>query len=794
MNTDRMKNWIRESLCMLGAILWLGGCQTTKYVPDSQYLLDKVEIESEGTEVFKPSELREYLHQRPNFKVFGLMKWQLYVYNWSGKNDIRWINKQLRRMGEAPVIMDTTLIAESEAELQRFLINKGYINAEVSHRIDTSRAKKAVVTYVVKANEPYRIRNYRMNLYDERIDRIARIQPRKRSWLSAAFHTASDDYVSLIDSGILFDRDVLDNERERITSLVRRRGFYAFNKENLTYVADSAFQANVVDLEMLLKPHRKLNADGSITEEPHRPYYLNKITVVPDYDPLRSEAENGRLLTDTLHAGNIDVVYGPTGHFIRPSVLAKSVYLQPGRLYNERTVEQTYSSFARLRALKNINMRFYEFEENDTLKLDCVLLAAPTKLQSFGVDLEGTNSAGDLGIASSVTYQHRNLFKGSEAFSIKVRGAYEALGSGENSIDGDYWEIGAETGITFPRFVFPFLNDSFTRRLRATTEFKIGYSWQTRPEYQRAILSGGWSYTWQDRFNTQARHTFKLLDIDYVHLPEIDADFEASLPESTRQYNFTDQFVLGTGYTYSFNNYVSQNKLRNTHSLRVSLEMAGNLLYGISKLTGAGKNANGNYELFGLPYAQFTKVDVDFSKSIAIDARNRVAYHIGIGVGYPYGNMSKLPFERSYFSGGANSVRGWAVRSLGPGSMGLEYATSFADQVGDIRLDLNLEYRTKLFWKFELAAFVDAGNIWIFHEDPAHPRANFDFSRFYKEIAVSYGLGLRLDFDFFLLRFDTGMKAYDPQMPGGKRWAIKNPNFNSRNGNFAWHFAVGYPF
>ena len=156
--------------------------------------------------------------------------------------------------------------------------------------------------------------------------------------------------------------------------------------------------------------------------------------------------------------------------------------------------------------------------------------------------------------------------------------------------------------------------------------------------------------------------------------------------------------------------------------------------------------------------------------------------------------MSKLPFERSYFSGGANSVRGWAVRSLGPGSMGLEYATSFADQVGDIRLDLNLEYRTKLFWKFELAAFVDAGNIWIFHEDPAHPRANFDFSRFYKEIAVSYGLGLRLDFDFFLLRFDTGMKAYDPQMPGGKRWAIKNPNFNSRNGNFAWHFAVGYPF
>ena len=215
------------------------------------------------------------------------------------------------------------------------------------------------------------------------------------------------------------------------------------------------------------------------------------------------------------------------------------------------------------------------------------------------------------------------------------------------------------------------------------------------------------------------------------------------------------------------------------------------MLYGISKMTKAGRNSAGMYELFGIPYAQFTKVDVDFSKSITIDPRNKVAYRIGVGVGYPYGNMSKLPFERSYFSGGANSVRGWSVRSLGPGSMEEQYAGSFADQVGDIRLDLSIEYRTKLFWKFEAAAFVDAGNIWLFHEDEDHPQANFDFSRFYKEIAVSYGLGLRLDFDFFLLRFDMGMKAYNPQKRGSERWAIKNPNFGD---NFAWHFAVGYPF
>ncbi len=777
---------------VIAALSLLTGCSSTKYVPDNQYLLDKVVITSDDKD-FKEADLRDYLHQRPNFKAFGLIKWQLYLYNWSGKNDKSWVNKQLRRMGEAPVVLDTMLVEQSADELERFLVNKGYIHADVTTRIDTLRHKKAVVTYMLHPNTPYRIRNYQTAISDPVIDSIAHIPPKKRNWLSNMFKPSNEDYVSLVKEGNPFDRDLLDLERSRVTKLVRREGYYAFNKDHLAYIADSAFNQNAVDLEMYLKPYRRLKEDESVKEEAHRPYYINKVTVVADYDPLKSDLENSMSLRDTMKAGDIYVVYA-NRRFIRPSALARSVYLAPGKQYDESNVEQTYSSFARLRALKNINIRFREFEENDSLKLDCSILAAPTKLQGFGVELEGTHSAGDLGFASSVNYQHRNLFRRSETFSFKVRGAYEALGSSKSSIDGNYWEFGAETGLMFPRFVFPFVSESFKRRMKATTEFKIGYSFQTRPEYQRTILSGGWSYIWQDRLNTQSRHVFKLVDIDYVHLPKIDKAFADSLPESTRQYNFTDQFVLGIGYTYTFNNYVPQNKNRNTHSLRVSVEMAGNLLYGFSKVLGAHKNDKGSYSLFGIPYAQFTKVDVDFSKNIALDAKNRVAYRIGVGVGYPYGNMTKLPFERSYFSGGANSVRGWSVRSLGPGSMGLEYARSFADQVGDIRLDMNLEYRTKLFWKFEMAAYVDAGNIWTFHEDASHPKANFDFSRFYKEIAFSYGLGLRADFNFFVLRFDTGMKAYDPQQRGGKKWAIKNPNFNSRTGNFAWHFAVGYPF
>ena len=777
-----------QILYLICFIFLLVSCNSIKYVEDGEYLLDQVSIVSDD-ETYKSGDLKPYLRQQPNFKAFGLMKWQLYVYGWSGRNEKKWINKQLRRIGEAPIILDTTLITQSVGELERFYVNKGFVNAEVSATIDTSKHKKASVTYRIKSNAPYRIHDYNMQLSDTRIDSIARLTPPRRSVLASAFRTYSDDYTSLIKDSALFDRDILDKERQRITNLLRQRGYYAFNRDYLFYLADSSFNQNIVDLDMLLKTFRMQRADGSMADTVTRQYYIKYFSIVTDYNPLTLE-EDTVMPYDTVRTGNVSVLYGKNGRSIRPSVLRKSNFIIPGQLYNERLVEQTYSSFATLQALRNVNIRFSEVEENDTMKLNCTILTSPAKLQGFGVEVEGTNSAGDFGFASSLNYQHRNLFKGSEVFSAKVRGAYEAL-SGNHSEGNNFWEFGTEASILFPRFLFPFLREDFRRKIRATTELKMSYSIQTRPEFKRSIVSAGWNYIWQERSNTQARHIFRLLDIDYVHLPEISQSFRDSLPETTLLYNFTDQFILGTGYTYSFNNYNPQNRLRNTHSVRFSFEMAGNLLYALSKVTGPDKDVNGLYELFGINYAQFVKGDIDFSKSIVLDTRNKLAFHVGVGVGYPYGNSRMLPFERSYFSGGANSVRGWSVRSLGPGSMPADSVKSFAQQVGDIRLDLNLEYRTKLFWKFEMAAFLDAGNIWTFHEDKSRPNGNFDFSRFYKEIAASYGLGLRLDFDFFLLRFDMGMKAYNPQETGKKKWAILHPNLKD---NFAWHFAVGYPF
>ncbi|MDR1938308.1 MAG: BamA/TamA family outer membrane protein, partial [Tannerellaceae bacterium] len=663
---------IFRCLCIVCAGL-LVSCSSVKFVGDGEYLLDKVKIESD-IHSYKSAELKPYLHQQPNLKAFGLMKWQLYVYGWSGKNPNNRINKLLRKMGEAPVILDGILVEQSAEELERFLTNKGYTNAEVSVSIDTTHRKKAVVTYHITGKAPYVIRNYKMEFSAPAINRIAHLKSPPRTWIGTAIRSTADDYVPLVREGDLFDRDLLDKERQRITSLLRRNGYYAFNKDNLGYQADSSFNSNAVDLEMLLHPYRRVMPDGSVEEQPHRPYYIKDVTILTDYDPLRLDGADPFTPTDTLQAGAVSIIYGKSGHMLRPDVLRRSNYLTPGDRFNERSLEQTYSSFASLRALRNINIRFNETEENDTMKLSATILTAPSKVHGFGVDIEGTNSAGDFGFASSANYQHRNLFKGSEVFSVKIRGAYESLSGNTDYGLNNYWEIGGETALSFPRFLLPFTRESFRRRIHASTEFSLSYNRQTRPEYERAVVSGKWGYNWQSRGNSQARHTFSLIDVDYLFLPRINAGFKESLPVATRQYNYIDQFIVSSSYSYVFNNYNPQYRQRNTHSVRTSIEVAGNMLYALSSLTNVWKGDNGRYKLFGIEYSQYTKLDLDFSKGIILDNRSRLAFHLGVGIAVPYGNADQIPFERRYFSGGANSVRGWSVRSLGPGSMSKDSA------------------------------------------------------------------------------------------------------------------------
>lgn len=757
-------------------VFLLASCSATKYVPEGSYLLDEVRIQTDNKEI-KPSNLAMYVRQNPNSKWFSLMKTQLYVYNWSGKDSTRWINRTLRRLGDAPVIYSTEETNRSSEEMTKAIQNMGYMGATVEP-ISQSKKKKMKLIYKVSSGKPYKIRSLKYDIQDDKIMEYMR----------------RDSASTYLSEGMYFDVNKLDAERQRITDNLLHNGYYKFNKEYISYTADTVRNTYLVDLTLHLAPYKQRDDDVA---QKHRQYYINKVNFITDYNVLESSALSSIEINDSVHYKEFPIYYKDK-LYLRPKVLTNNLRIVPGTLYNEQDVQRTYSNFGRLQALKYTNIRFFETQIGDTSKLNAYVMLTKSKHQSVSFGLDGTNSAGDLGAAASVSFQNRNIFRGSETFMIKLRGAYEAVSGLQGGYNHeDYTELGAEATINFPRFLFPFLSNDFKRKIRATTEFGVQYNYQIRPEFSRIVTSANWSYKWgfQSRYS---QHRIDLLDINYLYMPTISKEFREKYLDKEQnailKYNYEDRLIVRTGYSYTYNSagqaLMNNTIIGNSYSVRFNFESAGNLLYAIAEMTNKKKNDSGEYALLNIPFAQYIKGDFDFAKNIVIDNRNSVAFHIGAGIAVPYGNATLVPFEKRYFSGGANSVRGWSVRDLGPGAFSGD--GNFLNQSGDLKLDASIEYRTRLFWKLRGAVFVDAGNIWTLREYESQPGGKFELNKFYKQIAVAYGLGLRMDLDFFVLRFDGGMKAINPVYENKKeRFPIIHPKFSR---DFAFHFAVGYPF
>lgn len=762
------------------ALIACSSCSITKYVPDGSYLLDNVKVVSRQKEM-RTSYLENYVKQNPNSKWFSIAKVPLYTYNLSGRDTSKWINRMWRRLGDAPVIYDEVLALRSQDEIKKALNNQGYMSASVSIEQQKKGKKKIKLTYIVTPGKPYIIRNVRYDIKDVNIAQLLLV----------------DSVNTKLRKGMMFDVNMLDVERQRVVDLLLNRGYYKFNKEFITFTADTVRNTQQVDLTFNLHLYKAFVGD---VPHMHHQYRINKVNFITDYDVLQSSALSSIEVNDSIHYKGYPIYYKDQ-LYLRPSLLTDNVSIHPNRLYSERAVQNTYSAFGRLSALKYTNIRFFETQIGDTAKLNCYVLLTKSKHKSVAFELEGTNSAGDLGAAASVSFQHRNLFKGSETFMMKFRGAYEAI-SGLKGMYGSnesYREYGIESSINFPNFLFPFLSDNFTKGVRATTEFGLQYGYQLRPEFTRTIASGAWSYKWSQR-RQKSQHRIDLMDVSYVYLPWISPVFKTEYLQNNNslfRYNYENHLIIRSGYNYYYNsangNMFNSSSLANSYSIRFNLESAGNLMYGISKLIKLQKNSDGNYSILNIGYAQYLKGDFDYVKNVIIDKRNSLAIHIALGIAYPYGNSGILPLEKRYFAGGANSVRGWSVRTLGPGSFNREGTSAdYANQSGDMKLDLSVEYRSKLFWKFQGAIFVDAGNIWTLRDYESQPGGQFRFNRFYNEIAVAYGLGLRLDFDYFVFRFDGGMKAINPAFENGReRYPIIHPDFSR---DFAFHFAIGYPF
>ncbi|EFI72032.1 MULTISPECIES: translocation and assembly module lipoprotein TamL [Segatella] len=730
----------KSNYYILFLLLFLTACSASKFVPEQEYLLDAVELKSDQKDL-NLSALSSYVRQKANSKWFSIFKVPLGAYSLSGRDTSKWINRTLQNIGEKPVIYDTAQAKLSCEDLRLALHNLGYLNASVDLKTKI-RGKKIKAIYTLYPGESYYIGKVNYDIQDENIAKVLRL-----------------DILSnrKLKPGMQFVVSVLDNERKRITSILEDSGYYRFHKDFIQYTADTIQGSKEVGVTLHLYKYR---ASSNSVEVPHTRYRLRNVNF------LTNDSD---------------------GFHIRKRVLENATFLTPGDYYNSSDLHRTYNKFSRLQAVKYTNIRFLEVP--DTNLLDCNIQISTNKPSTISFLPEGTNTAGDLGAAASLTYTNRNLFRGSEQFSVTLRGAYEAITGLEGYQDQDYQEYSIESKLQFPRFVAPFLSKSFQKQ-NATSELSVGWNLQNRPEFHRRVFSGAWRYRWNEPSHSIS-YRLDLLDLNYVYMPWISETFKHDYLDSVSnrnailRYNYEDLFIMKIGFGVNYNDGID--------AFRINVETAGNLLSGLASIGNFKKNDDQQYTLFNIAYAQYAKFDFDYTHLFKFDNRNTLALHAAFGIAYPYGNSTILPFEKRYFSGGANSVRGWSVRELGPGRFrGTDGRIDFVNQTGDMKLDLNAELRSHLFWKFDGAFFVDAGNIWTLRNYEEQPGGQFKFSEFYKQIAVAYGLGLRLNFSYFILRFDMGMKAINPAYQTSKEhYAIFHPNFNR---DFAFHFAVGLPF
>ena len=722
--------------------LILSSCSASRDLPEGQVMLNKVSVVADGKYPdVNPSQLKNYVRQKGNSRWFSAVKIPLGVYAMAGEDTTKWINRTLRNMGEAPVVYDTLQARLSCENLQRALQNLGYLDSQVELYTEV-KGKKLNAVYVLHPGAPYFIRNVS---YDIRDSLIARL-------LAGNVHK--------LNQGDKLNVDNLNQERSRITAYLQDNGYFRFHKEFINFRVDTVQSTHKADVTLLLRPYRTSDIQDTL----HTRYTVRNI----DY-------ASGDPQDSVIH--------------LRKNVLRENTFIREGKPYSASGLQNTYNHFGRLGAVKYTNISFEQ--DPDSALLDAHIQLQTNKPSTLSFQPEGTNTAGDLGAAASLTYENRNLFRGSESFSVQVRGAYEAIRGLEGYSNQDYIEYSVESRLSFPRFMMPFLSSEARRRTIATSELSLTYDTQNRPEFHRRVLSAGWRYKWSP-LSSRNQYQFDLLNLNYVFMPWISDTFRKEYLDNPTnynailRYNYEDLFIMKTGFGFSYND--------GKTAIKTNIETAGNLLSLGSAIFGGNKDDLNQYKVFNIAYAQYIKGDIDYTHHLISGYNDQLVFHVGLGIAYPYGNSTILPFEKRYFSGGANSVRGWSVRSLGPGRYkDKDGNINFITQTGDIKLDLNLEYRTHLFWKFGGALFIDAGNIWTIRDYPSQPDGQFQIQNILKDLAVSYGMGLRLNFDYFIIRFDMGMKAVNPayKTEDENHFPLIHPRLSR---DFAFHFAVGLPF
>lgn len=752
-------------------------CSNTKFLKEGQMLYTGGEVKIDNDTIPKKEKkelqaaLEENLIPKPNSTILGLRP-KLYFYNIAKepKKD-KGFNYWLKyKIGEKPV-----LLGDVDREFNRDIIvnyseNKGYFNAKATY--DTiSKNKKARVIYTLKPGAQYLISDVKFQQDSSVVNHEIQILKDK----------------TLLKNGNPFDLGVIKAERDRIDNGLKEKGFYYFHPDNIIVQADSTVTKNhKVELNVKLKE----DTPDLATQQ----FSIDKVIVFPTYN--LQDVKKGKysvpMNKDSLskYAYNDIYVIDPQ-HKFKPKIFDRALYFDKGDLYNRTDHNLSLNRLISLGVFKFVKN---EFVVSDSLqhKFDAYYLLTPREVQSLRLEALGrTNSASYAGSELNLNWTHRNFFKGAEQFKAAIYGAFDVQMGGQSQAKNMY-RAGANVQLSIPRIVAPFRfhsSSAFVPR----TNITLGYEFQNRTEYYTLNnFTASFGYVWKE--NARKEHDLKVLDITLVSPANVTHLYDSIAKTPAMRRVVEKQLIFGPTYSYTYTNTMLPKA--NTIYYKGTLDLAGNIT---GLVTGASAKKGKQKEIFGVPFSQYAKIENDFRFYHKFSEKTNFASRIIAGIAYPYGNSEYIPFSRQFFVGGSNSIRAFRARTLGPGSYDprvLNPDLSF-DQSGDIKLEMNAEYRANLYKFLNVAAFIDAGNVWLI-KDKDNDRPGGTFSKdFLSEIAVGAGVGLRLDFSILILRLDLAMPLRVPYYEKGDRWTFNRINFGDsswRKDNLVLNIAIGYPF
>ena len=802
---------------LTGIILlsFFSGCIPASKLGENEYLLVKNEIiiaeEKPSNDALSKIEqkrnkllnqlsgnvISDYIQQKPNTKMLGLFQFHLAVYNFTNrrqrkgkeskkKNKTEEFEDKIKKIiGEPPVILDSLLTIKSKKQLGLYLFSKGYFNTDIKDSVIYKKRKKdaggkATVHYHILSGKRYNIKTIDYEISDSGINAVLK----------------QDDEKNLLRKGMNYDEDLLDKERTRLVRKLKNAGYFYINNNDIKYIADTSLGKCNIGLTIRIEKAINTNDSLLLNKANHIRYTISNIYINTDFNPNFNKEFNDTLeFLNYLFLRNrkTEKIKPDRDQFIKYKTITRKVFLKRGKLFKIEDLENTYKHLSALQIFKYINIQFSPGNRDN--ELNCIIHLSPVPKQSFLIETEGTNSAGNLGIAENFIYRTKNLMKGAELFELAVKGGLEAQntfgGSKGQTVEPldifNTIEIGTTAKIFFPKLIFPIKEEMIPKRYNPRTSLSASYNYQQRSDYIRTVANFSFGYEWNE--GKQKTHILYPFDLSSVKLDDnsLILDTINFITNDIIRNSFTDHFIASLRYSFIFSDQ-QLNKKTNFNYFKGNLELAGNLLSYFNKFSNTLIDSSDNsYRIFGIKYAQYSKVDLDWRHYIFINQHSTLIFRIASGLGLPYGNSNVMPFERSFFAGGANGIRGWQARELGPGSY---QGPSNFDQIGDIKIEGNIESRFEFIGVLEGAAFIDAGNIWLTHEDSERPGAMFKGSEFYNEIAIGTGLGIRLNYNYFIIRLDASIPVKDPSKPMGSRWVIGNSSFNKIN----YNLGIGYPF